>query len=52
MFLNKTALITTLTLFVCTACVSIGNNEAQQAQITKLQAELVQTQETNQQIQT
>ena len=51
MFLNKTALITTLSLFLCSACVSRTANEAQQTQITNLQAELVQVKETNQQTQ-
>ncbi len=51
MFLNKTALITTLSLFICTACVSRTVNEAQQTQITTLQAELVQIKENNQQTQ-
>ena len=55
MFLNKTVLITTLTLFACTACVSLTDNtaqQAQQAQISKLQTELLQVTETNQQTQT
>ncbi len=51
MFLNKTALITAVAIFVSTGCVSI-DNEAQQTQITNLQGELVQAQETNQQTQT
>ena len=51
MFLNKTALITTLSLFICSACVSRTVNEAQQTQITTLQAELVQIKENNQQTQ-
>ena len=51
MFLNKTALITTLSLFVCSACVSINNNDTQQTQITNLQTELVQVKKTNQQTQ-
>lgn len=51
MFLNKAVLITTLTTFVCTACVSLTDNKAQQAQITKLQIELRQVTETKQQTQ-
>ncbi|MCW8996830.1 MAG: ATP-dependent zinc protease [Psychromonas sp.] len=51
MFLNKAALITTLSLFLCSACVSLGNNKAQQIQISNLQTKLVQVQETHQQTQ-
>ncbi len=51
MFLNKAALITTLSLFFCSACVSTKDYQAQQAQISSLQAELLQVKESNQQIQ-
>ncbi len=51
MFLNKAALITTLSLFFCSACVSTKDYQAQQAKISSLQAELLQVIENNQQIQ-
>jgi hypothetical protein len=45
MFFNKTALITTLSLFLCSACASLSDNKAQQMQISNLQTELMQVQE-------
>jgi len=50
MLVNRTMLITVFTLFITTACVNT-QSEAQKMQITNLQNELLQEQETHQQTQ-
>ena len=52
MLLNKSTLVATLSLFICSSCVTIGTNEAQLMQITNLQTKLLQIEKGNQQTQT